>query len=155
MEYAWHPEPYLSESYPIWNPSLDDRGRKAQQAAALVDEKRWDEAEATLRQLLRDKDNDGPIWYQLGMVLHVAGRLDAAILAHKRAAEFAEVKALALYNLGCAYALKKRPAEAMTALEGSIAAGFDRIGAFAGDSDLASLRGTPRFEKLLASLKRR
>jgi transcriptional regulator GlxA family with amidase domain len=40
MEYAWHPEPYLSESYSTWNPSLDDRGRKAQQAAALADEKR-------------------------------------------------------------------------------------------------------------------
>jgi transcriptional regulator GlxA family with amidase domain len=155
MEYAWHPEPYLAKGYATWNPSLDDRGRRVQQAAGLAGEKRFKEAEAAIRQLLREKDDDGALWYELGKMLHMNGKIDAAIPAHKRAAEFPALKASALYNLGCAYALKKQSTQAMAALEGAVAAGLRHKSMYLGDSDLESLRGDPRFQKLLAGLDRR
>lgn len=155
MEYAWHPEPYLAKAYATWNPSLDDRGRRVQQAASLVGEKRIDEAEAAIRQLLREKDDDGALWYELGRMLHMNGKIDAAIPAHRRAAQFPAQKASALYNLGCAYALKKQPTQALAALEGAVAAGLRHKAMYVGDSDLDNLRGDPRFKKLLAGLDKK
>jgi hypothetical protein len=55
------------------------------------------------------------------------GRLEEAIEAHQKAATFDDYHAIALYNLGCAYALTARS-----------------------DSDLDSLRDDPRFKELLA-----
>ena len=46
-------------------------------------------------------------WFRLGYSLHALGRLDAAITAHRKAAEFANIRPVALYNLGCAHALNK------------------------------------------------
>ncbi|HWM86887.1 MAG TPA: DJ-1/PfpI family protein [Kofleriaceae bacterium] len=154
MEYSWHPEPYLANSYSIWNPRLDAHGQRLQQALVLVADKRWKEAEVALRRLLREKD-DGAAWYQLGYVLHASGRIDDAIPAHKRAAKFPAMRKNALYNLAGAYATRKRPGDALTALEGAVAAGFDHLGMMQSDSELASLRGTPRFEKLVARLKQK
>jgi transcriptional regulator GlxA family with amidase domain len=155
MEYAWHPESHLALGYSIWNPSLDERGRRVQQVRMLVDEKRWKEAEAAYGALLREKPDDGALWYQLGFMLHMAGRLDAAIPAHRRASEFPAVRANALYNLGCAYALKKQTARALTALEGAVAAGFKDRNALLGDTDLKSLQGNPRLKRLVDSIKTR
>ena len=55
-----------------------------------------------------------------------------------------------LYNVACAYATAGQPEEAITCLEDAIRNGFGHWEWLHHDSDLASLRGHPRFQALLA-----
>lgn len=109
---------------------------------------------AELFQKVVDQDaNIGIAWQQLGYCLHMAGDLDAAIPVHKKAATFDQFKAVSLYNLGCAYALKKDADKAFDYLNQAAAAGFDRVSLVEEDSDLDSLRDDPRFAKFMTALK--
>lgn len=56
---------------------------------------------------------------------------------------------LVWYNLGCSYALTKKPDEAFDALTKSIDLGYGDYDWMKGDSDLVNLHGDPRFESLL------
>lgn len=152
MEYHWTPEPYLSQSYTFLNPSLDEGGRRMQQAGLLEDEKNYDQAIQAYRALLDQDAQNGFAWYRLGAALQSAKQLDAAADANKRAAEFPQVRANALYNLACVQALQGRTDGALQALEQAIAAGFKSRGSLQQDPDLATLRADARFQKLVASL---
>ncbi len=57
--------------------------------------------------------------------------------------------AMLLYNAGCIYALLEKPTEAMICLERTVAAGLTQKEWYVHDSNLDSLRETPRFEALL------
>jgi tetratricopeptide (TPR) repeat protein len=57
------------------------------------------------------------------------------------------------YNLACALALAGRRDDALTHLERSVAAGWNNAAHTAADSDLASLRETPRFKAVMAKLQ--
>lgn len=153
MEYAWMPPAYTAKTYTTWNPSLDDHGRRLQQARALTEERRWDEAEAGLRQLLRDKGDDGAAWVELGATLQEAGRLDAAIAAYETASSIAATRASALVRLAGVYARKDQPATALATLERAVAAGFADGDRLATDPALYGVRGDPRFQKILGALR--
>ncbi|MFI5311147.1 MAG: protein kinase [Gemmatimonadales bacterium] len=58
--------------------------------------------------------------------------------------------ATVLYNVACLYATSGDTDEAITLLEKSVAAGFGHWNWIENDSDLASLKGHPRFQALLA-----
>ncbi|HYC78285.1 MAG TPA: DUF2911 domain-containing protein, partial [Planctomycetota bacterium] len=58
-----------------------------------------------------------------------------------------------LYNLGCAYALKKEKDAAFEALEKAVAAGFRDAGQMEKDEDLAVLREDDRYKQLVEKLK--
>lgn len=60
---------------------------------------------------------------------------------------------LTLYNLACAYSLDAQTENALDALEASIQAGFDDHAHIEQDSDLDSLRKTPKYRKLLDDLR--
>jgi putative intracellular protease/amidase len=152
MEYHWTPEPYLAQTYSSLNPSLDERGRRVQQAQILEDEGRFAEAAKAYRALTAENPKDGFAWYRLGATLHRGGELDAAIDAGRRAAEFPEVRSDALYNLACAYALQGKKDDALRALEEAVASGFDTRWTLVHDPDLASIRAEARFQEILASL---
>jgi tetratricopeptide (TPR) repeat protein len=109
----------------------------------------WDKAAEAYRAITRREPQNGTAWFRLGYCLHAAGRLDEAILAHKKAAEFPQARPTALYNLGCAYALKNDKDKAFDALRKALQAGFSNRDAFEDDPDLENLRDDPRFEKLL------
>jgi tetratricopeptide (TPR) repeat protein len=153
MEYRWVPEPDLAPGYPYLNPSLDDRGRELQQAAIHMDAKDYPKAEAAYRALLEKDSKDGFAWYQLGFVMYSQKKFDDAIDASKRATEFPEVRAGALYNTACCYALKGATEEALDHLKQSIDAGFKHKEHIESDSDLESLRKDARFQKLLETLR--
>ena len=81
-----------------------------------------------------------------GYALHAAGRLDEALVAHERAAQFADVKATALYNAACVYALQGQTDKAFAKLDESIKAGFWMADHIKKDDDLKSLRTDARFD---------
>lgn len=115
----------------------------AEQAQQNAD---WREAIAAWKAVTEAEPDNGTAWFNLGYCLHADGQLEKAMRVHKRAAEFDRFEGIALYNLGCAYALAGREGQAFDALEASAKAGFDVAGSAAGDSDLDSLRDDPRFE---------
>jgi len=57
-----------------------------------------------------------------------------------------------LYNVACGYAVLKQPEKALDWLDRAVAAGFRNRRLIESDEDLESLRGTPRFQKILAGL---
>ncbi|HEX4825857.1 MAG TPA: DJ-1/PfpI family protein [Candidatus Polarisedimenticolaceae bacterium] len=152
MEYHWTPEPYLAKDYVTLNPSLDEAGRKLQQAQIFENEKQYAEAENAYRSLTTADPQDGFAWYRLGSTLQAAGKLDDAIAASQHASEFSDVRANALYNLACAYALKGNTDEAIGQLEKAVAAGFKAMGALDQDPDLANIRSDARFKKIVDAL---
>jgi hypothetical protein len=65
------------------------------------------------------------------------------------------IKAGVLYNKACVLSLAGRTGPAVAAAREAVAAGYTDYGAFAGDSDLDSLRADPEFKAFLADLKSR
>jgi len=85
-----------------------------------------------------------------------AARLEAKVSLYPgtMSARLREPRRRDLYNLACARALGGRTAEAMDALEQAVGDGFGEIGFdhLAGDPDLESLHGEPRWKALLRRL---
>jgi transcriptional regulator GlxA family with amidase domain len=153
MEYHWTPEPYLATGYPYLNPTLDASGRTMQQISLLEDEGRFDEAVPAWRDFLAKNPSEAAGWYHLGVALHSLKCYDdAAGAAEKSASLSASMKADALYLLACARAQQGKKADAITALEQSVAAGFTTKRAIERDPDFEPLRGETRFQSLLARL---
>ena len=152
MEYHWTPEPYLAQHYVALNPSLDDEGRRLQQASILEDEKSWADAAAAYRSLIERNPDDTFAWYRLGATLHAAGQYDAAIDAARHATGAVDLRANAFYNIACAQALQGKKDAALDSLKQSVAAGFKAKGSLERDPDLAGVRDDARFKELLASM---
>ena len=123
----------------------DDAMNKAR---ALQADERWIEASDLYLQITEAQPANGAAWFNLGYCLHVAGELDLAINAHRKAATFEEFTGIALYNLGCAFALLGEADEAFEALQAAQEAGFDVSGNMGSDADLKSLRDDERFDLL-------
>jgi tetratricopeptide (TPR) repeat protein len=108
----------------------------------------WPEAAAAWEPLLEHQPDNPQLCFAYAYALHMSGDYEKAIEAHRKSASFDETRGIALYNLACAYALTGRHDEALEALAGSRAAGFD-IRQGRSDSDLAGLHDDPRFRQLL------
>lgn len=116
----------------------------ARDARSMQDAGRFEEAAEAWAAIVEAEPDNGNAWFNLGYCLHGAGHLDAAIEVHRKAATYDDYAGIALYNLGCAYALQGKPDEAFAALAESAARGF-AVSDYAGaDSDLASLRDDER-----------
>ncbi|MEE8169574.1 MAG: tetratricopeptide repeat protein [Phycisphaerae bacterium] len=115
--------------------------------------KNWSEAAKAYEAIVKKNPDDGVAWHRLGYSLHALGKLDRAIEAHKKTAEFPRLRRTGRYNLGCAYALKGRPDDAFKALHQAVDAGFRDVSLFRSDADLTGLRKDPRYAKLLARLE--
>jgi uncharacterized protein (TIGR03067 family) len=109
---------------------------------------------AELLQKIVDQDDENDrAWHLLGFALHSQNKLDEAIKAHEKAAESEYFGAISLYNLGCAYSLKKEPDKAFDYLKQAAKAGYLDTDQFKKDKDLDSLREDPRFEQLMEFVK--
>lgn len=150
MEYRWAPEPYLTADYRFLNPSLDDRGRLLQQADLDREERRFADAERTYRLAVGQDPKAADVWSNLGSVYMATKDYTRAADAFRHAAT-GEAQGTALYNLACAYAQGRDTARALDALAQAMRAGMKDRGYMARDPDLASLRGDPRFQQLVAS----
>lgn len=129
---------------------IDELREKAGVAWSSQD---WPAATEALEALIAEDPTDGNAWYRLGYALHAAGRLDDALAAHVKATEFPEGRELGSYNAGCVYALKGDVDKAFEWLHRAVEAGFTQLAHVQQDSDLDSLRGDPRFPKLLEAME--
>ncbi len=110
----------------------------------------FEEAVAAFSKVVELEPDNGRDWHLLGYCQHSKGDLDDAIKSHLKATEFASFKAISLYNLGCAYSLKKDADKSFDYLNQALKAGFDQTQMLDSDSDLDNIRKDPRFKKLVA-----
>ena len=141
-------------SMPAQEPVKQDQKALAAELDAAFQAQDWKKTVDLGRKATTADPKNGLAWHRLGYALHVQGMLDEAIVAHKAAAEFPKVKAHALYNLACAYGLKKDANQACDALEKSIVAGFADLATLEQDADLASVRDDARYKKVVEQLKK-
>lgn len=125
-----------------------------QDARSSLGNEDWADAAETLAKVVKLDPKNALGWQLHGYALHADGKLDAAINSHKKAAEFDQTKGIALYNLGCAYALKKDNKTAMDYLDKSIDAGFVTLSYFETDTDLDGIRKEDRFKKIVEVVKK-
>lgn len=131
-----------------------------QEAQALFTAQRYKEAADAFAKIVEAQPDNAGAWFQLGYCLHVTGELERAIPAHTRAAELApkgqQQHFLALYNLGCAHALRGEPDEAFAALMRAVEGGFHtpaNLQHITQDADLDALRGDARFAEFVDAMR--
>lgn len=115
------------------------------EAKDLLHQEKFGEAAARFEALAAANPENAKAALMHGYALHAAGRLDEALAAHERAARFEDVRATALYNAACVYALKGETDKAFAKLDESIKAGFWMAAHIEKDTDLTSLRTDARF----------
>jgi len=82
------------------------------------------------------------------------GLYDKGLRADLRLAKLVPNDSTVHYNLACSYALVGHYVEAFASLETAITFGYDDERHMRTDPDLQSIRGAPRFQELLASIRR-
>lgn len=121
-----------------------------QEAQRHIGNEEYAAAAKKLKQVTKAEDDNGMAWQLLGYSLHLDGKLDDAIVAHAKAAEFPQFEQLGLYNLGCAYSLKNEPAKSLKFLHKALDAGFNRFEMFESDSDLDNVKKADGFKEIQA-----
>lgn len=112
----------------------------------LLKAEKYGEAAARFEAIAAANPKDGHAVMMQGYALHAAGRLDEALAVHQRAAQFPDVRPVALYNAACVHALKGESDKAFASLDEAIKAGFAGADHMKKDEDLKSLRTDPRFD---------
>ena len=130
-----------------------DVGELLQAAQADISSEDYAAAAKKLKKITKAQDDNGTAWQLLGYALHLDGKLDEAISAHTRAAEFPQFKQLGLYNLGCAYSLKNEPQKSIRFLHKALDAGFNRFDMFESDADLENVKKAKGFRAINARVK--
>jgi tetratricopeptide (TPR) repeat protein len=118
-----------------------------------------EKAAAAYREIVSADPGDAAAWRQLGRTQLLLKDAMGAATSYEKALALgggdARTTSTALFNLACAYALTGRRDDALDRLSKAVAAGFGPREFIAEDVDLASLRGDPRFEALLARVPAR
>jgi tetratricopeptide (TPR) repeat protein len=128
-------------------------GPDLQEGQRLVADGKFDEAAAWFKEVSEQHPQNPQAVFMYAYSLHAAGKLEKAIEAHKRAARFPAVRAVATYNLGCAYSLLGRTDEAFEALFVAAEIGQVNVNQWTQDSDLTSLREDPRWTELMSRVR--
>lgn len=124
-----------------------------QDAMAATQSGDFAEGAKGFQQVIGSQPDDGNAWFYLGYCLHMDGKIDEAIVAHKKAIELKGNEAVATYNLACAYSLKNDVENAIATLKLAIERGMRDHGQVAGDSDFDNIRETAEFKELLETIK--
>jgi Flp pilus assembly protein TadD len=83
------------------------------EAASFREARDWKHAAGCYSELVKLDPNDAMAWRHVGYALHVEGRRDEAVVAHKKAAEFEKTRIDGLYNAACVFALEGERDEAV------------------------------------------
>ena len=99
-----------------------------------------------------EKHSDGYVAYPLGLKGVVVGEGDTyeeALADYEKALQLRPDYADALYNMACLFSLKRKPDDAIPALEKTIGLDKKYREQAAKDSDFENIRDDPRFRKLV------
>jgi dienelactone hydrolase len=110
------------------------------------------EAASAYGDYVRTHPDDAVAYLRLGLSQAHLLRLAEAETNLRKAVSLGADRPADLYNVACGYALLGQSGKALDALERAVAGGFDNRQLLASDEDLASLRSTSRFQKLLGTL---
>jgi Tfp pilus assembly protein PilF/dienelactone hydrolase len=124
-----------------------------QLATALLDAGRAAESVEAFRKAIALGAGGAFVQQNLAFALMRAGRTDEGVAILEGLIADGAAPGPVEYNIGCAFALAGRKDDALERLRRAIDAGYGTRAQFLADDDLASLRGDPRFEELLARLK--
>jgi tetratricopeptide (TPR) repeat protein len=94
---------------------------------------------------VKEEPESGHAWFVLARAQQAANNIPAAIAAGEKASTFPSVRASALYNLACVYAVSGDKDKAFTTLNSAKFAGFADRDQMMKDPDLATLRTDKRF----------
>ena len=120
------------------------------QAEARSTARDWPGAIPLWRDVVAANPVEGRFWNKYATALYGAKDYRAAIPAFRKAIELGFGSPAAnTYNVACSYALLGETDQAFTWLERALAMGFLNLDALRTDPDLASLRGDPRFARLV------
>jgi len=109
----------------------------------------WPEAAKAYAEYVKAHPDDAIAWMRLGLSqAHTGDQAAAASL--EKAVKLGADSPADLYNVSCGFALLGDKKTALDWLERAMAKGFDDRRTLENDADLASLRGEPRFQALLA-----
>lgn len=117
-------------------------------ALILLQAERYAAAAEALEEITRAQPANSMAWFNYAFALQAEGKLDEAIEINRKAAEFPDIRATALYNIACALALKGDRERAFEALAEAQGAGFYDLDHMKRDPDLEILRRDERFEML-------
>ena len=132
--------------------SREQIGEMLQDVQSHVQSEEWADGAKLCKKIVEANDKIGPAWFFLGYTLHMDGKLDEALKAHKKAAEFDQFAPVATYNVACVYSLQKKTDQAIKALEKAIKLGFNNVDQIEDDSDMDNIRKDKRFVKIMAKL---
>lgn len=135
-----------------WSKEKDDIDLPAlfQDAANDINSSDFKAGAKKLKKYTSHNEGNGQAWFLYAYALHMDGQLDEAIPVHKRAAKFPNFKPTALYNLGCAYSLKKDSKKSLDYLHQALDAGFNQFDMFETDGDLENVKKADGFAKIKA-----
>jgi hypothetical protein len=136
-------------------PNSEALKRRLVKADNVFQAKDWDAAIREYRAITQDNPRVGVAWHRLAYALHMQGNLEEAIFYHEAAAKFEKFRAVSLYNLACAYSLKKEKTKALQYLRQAINAGFCGLEYLDTDTDLNFIRSEPEFQKMREEVRRR
>lgn len=121
-----------------------------QAAAQDLNAEDFKAAAAKFKKYTKAKTDNGQAWFLLAYALHMDGQIDEAIPVHEKATQFADFKSTALYNLGCAYSIKKDAEKSIDYLHQALDAGFNQLDMFETDGDLENVRKSKGFSAIAA-----
>ena len=121
----------------------------------LIANEQWKEAVPYFAKLHERFPGHGWTLLMYAYSLHSSGQLEKALPLHRKLAksENAERSRLGKYNTACALALLGKKEPAIYALYQAVKSGFRQLEHIKSDSDLASLRGDIRYQKLIFALE--
>ncbi len=108
-----------------------------------------------LKAAARRRPRDLEILFYLGDLLTRLGYIEEGLQVDLTLARLQPRDPTVHYNLACSYALLGKKEEAFSELKKAVRLGYSDPDHMRADPDLESLRGDPRFGKILALLERR
>ncbi len=128
--------------------------------SALMAQRKFDDAEASLRDEVRLAGCLQPLddaalapFAQVQEVPEKDPGTRPAAQARALRERLPKVVAMANYNLACVYSLKQDKVRAVEALRAALASGFNDRKALTSDTDLAFVRAAPEFQDILIGIK--
>jgi tetratricopeptide (TPR) repeat protein len=123
-------------------------------AEAALKAQQYEKAAAEYQKITAANSQDGLAWYQLGMALYSQDKFAEAASAFQHASDLKFRPVLSAYNTAASLARAGKGQEALAWLEKLAATGYGGAAQIEGDPDFASLKAAPRYQAVVAALKK-